>query len=274
MTAISMSALYKAFSGVRPVFFGLALAMIAAAAPALAQTAANPYVIEGVVVDVTAANAVKAREQALTQAQVKAFEQLAAQTLSPEDLAAYTMPDADTIMALVQDFEVTNEQLSTKRYKGTYTVRFRPALAQQYLHVQPVIAQQTAPVLGAPVTPSVTQPSLNPSDAPYQPPVRAQAPAYQAPVAGQPVLVRARFAGVQEWVRLKTSLERNRAFGLRRIVSLQPTEALVELSFNGTPAQLQQVLTGAGLSATPSQSVAVNTQSPLFDVGFGGYSRY
>jgi hypothetical protein len=28
---------------------------------------------------------------------------------------------------LVQDFEVTREQLSTRRYKGTYTFRFRPA---------------------------------------------------------------------------------------------------------------------------------------------------
>ncbi len=271
MMAISMSALYKAFKVGRPVFFGAMLGFVLlAAAPALAVS----YTVEGVAVDVTAANAVKAREEALTQAQVKAFEQLAAQTLTPEELAAYTMPDANTIMALVQDFEITNEQLSAKRYKGVFTVRFRPALAAQYLNAQPAVAQTPTDAYGVPQQQPL--PSAR-SEASYQQPVAVPAtPTYQpAPVMnGRPVTIRARFAGVQEWVRLKNTLERNRAFTMRRVISLQPTEALVELAFNGTPAELQQAMAGAGLSVAPAQSIAVDTQSPLFDVGFGGYSRY
>ncbi len=276
MTAISMSALYKAFKGGRPVFFALALGILLAGGPA----SANSYTVEGVTVDAVAANAVQAREKALTQAQVKAFEQLAAQTLTPEELAVYTMPDADTIMALVQDFEVTNEQLSTKRYKGTFTVRFRPALAAQYLRVQPAVAQPVPEavipqqqVQQAPVAQQPNPATIYQQQRMTQQPV---APVYQQPAiaAGQPVMVRARFASVQEWVRLKNVLERNRTFAMRRIVALQPREALVELGFNGAPAELQQALTGAGLSVSPAQSVAVDTASPLFDVGFGGYSRY
>ena len=276
MTAISMSALYKAFNGGRPVFFALMLAVTLAGGPAYA----NSYTVEGVTVDAVAANAVKAREKALAEAQVKAFGQLAAQTLTPEELATYTMPDADTIMALVQDFEITNEQLSTKRYKGTFTVRFRPALAAQYLRPQPVVAQPM-PDIVMPQQQTQQMPVLQQPDpaAIYQQQRMAQqpaAPVYQQPAiaAGQPVMVRARFASVQEWVRLKTVLERNRAFGMRRIVALQPREALVELGFNGAPAELQQALVGAGLSVSPAQSIAMDTAAPLFDVGFGGYSRY
>lgn len=281
-----MSALYKGFTHAKPVFFGLfAVVSLALSAPALAQMS---YTVEGVEVDVTAANAVKAREEALKQAQVKAFEQLALNTLGEEGMATYTMPSADTVMALVQDFEVTNEQLSSRRYKGMFTVRFRPALAQQYLIARPVVPvyeEQTVPQYGqAPQTgydqrtagavPQQQAPAYQPAQQPtYQP---QPVPTYQpAPAAhGQRGMIRARFANVQEWVRLKNALERNRAFSLYRIASLQPTEALVELSYNGSPAELQQALAGAGLSVFPSQSIAVNTASPLFDVGFGGYSRY
>lgn len=288
-----MSALYKGFNRRKPVFFGLiALVTLALSTPAIAQIS---YTVEGVEVDVTAANAVKAREEALKQAQVKAFEQLALNTMGEEGMSAYTMPDADTVMALVQDFEVTNEQLSSRRYKGIFTVRFRPALAQQYLIARPVVpdyqdvphdpyAQKTTPY--QPATPSYDQrtagtipqqqpaPVYQPSRQPvYQP---QPAPTYQpSPVThGERALIRARFANVQEWVRLKSALERNRSFSVYRVASLQPTEALVELSYSGTPADLQRAIAGAGLSVFPAQSVAVNTAAPLFDVGFGGYSRY
>lgn len=280
-----MPALYKGFDRFKPVFFGLVLAAcLAFTAPALAQ-----YTVEGVEVDVTAANAVKAREEALKQAQVKAFEQLARTTLGEDGMASYTMPDADTVMALVQDFEVTNEQLSARRYKGTFTVRFRPALAQQYLAVRPVVPdyQETADVYAheqqpyRPAAPSYEQrtAAAPPYPAPQQQPVYQQpAPVYQpAPAAAhaERAVIRARFAGVQEWVRLKHTLERSRAFSLYRIASLQPTEALVELSYTGTTHDLQQAIVGAGLSVAPSQAVVtVNMAAPLFDVGFGGYSRY
>lgn len=275
MKHIFTSALYTAFTAAKPVFFA---ALLTLSLPVMAAD----YTVEGVEVDVTASNAVKAREKALGEAQVKAFGQLADDMMTPEARAAYTLPDADTIMALVQDYEVTNEQLSATRYKGIYTVRFRPALAQQYLNMAP--AYETAMPYGTDPysTPSVvTQtttthnnintPSAYPAGgAPVQ-------PAYQPPPAtvyGQPAMIRARFAGVQEWVRLKTILERSRAFGFRRVVTLSPSDALVELSYDGRPYELQQALLGAGLNVSPAQGVAMDTQAPLFDVGFGGYGRY
>lgn len=84
------------------------------------------YTVEGVEVDVTAENAVKAREKAVDEAQVKAYRMLGERLLGEEAAKTMAVPDAVTVSTLVQDFEVTKEQLSTKRYKGVYTVRFRP----------------------------------------------------------------------------------------------------------------------------------------------------
>lgn len=92
---------------------------------AAAQT--NPvYTVEGVEVDVTAKNAVMAREKAMEEAQVKAYQMLAERLLGPEELKTFKAPDANTVSLLVQDIEVVNEQLSRVRYKGTFTIRFRP----------------------------------------------------------------------------------------------------------------------------------------------------
>jgi len=122
---------YKTFTSARIVFYvlflmGLALGMMPMMAYA-ASGAPNPlYTIEGVEVDVTATSAVEAREKALLEAQVKAYQTLAERVLDADALAGFTLPSADEISYLVQDFEVTNEQLSRVRYKGIFTIRFRP----------------------------------------------------------------------------------------------------------------------------------------------------
>lgn len=118
--------IYKQFMRMRTVFCLLCAGLfLMITTPVQAET--NPsYTVEGVEVDVTAKNAVMAREKALEEAQVKAYGMLVERFLGEEGAKTFAMPDADTISTLVQDFEVTNEQLSKVRYKGIYTVRFRP----------------------------------------------------------------------------------------------------------------------------------------------------
>lgn len=118
--------IYKQFAANGTVFcLAFAALFLIFAAPVRAET--NPaYTVEGVEVDVTAENAVKAREKALDEAQVKAYQMLAERFLGAEAMANFQSPDPITVSTLVQDYEVTKEQLSSKRYKGTYTVRFRP----------------------------------------------------------------------------------------------------------------------------------------------------
>jgi hypothetical protein len=143
---------YKQFCVFRTAFYALAaLVLLLGALPAYA--AVNPaYTVEGVEVDVTAKNAVMAREKALEEAQVKAYQMLAERFLSPEELQTFKAPDPITISSLVQDFEVTNEQLSSTRYKGVYTVRFRPNAMKSHMAAQGKVYSDIAkkPVLVLP----------------------------------------------------------------------------------------------------------------------------
>lgn len=82
------------------------------------------YEVDDIEVDITADNAVQAREKAFEAAQLKGYEMLAARFLSAAEMESFTVPDIEAVSALVQDFEVTNERLSAVRYKGTYRIRF------------------------------------------------------------------------------------------------------------------------------------------------------
>ena len=106
-------------------FITLLLFSIVAATSSQAQIAADPFVVEGVEVDITADNAVEAREQAFEAAQVKAYEKLASSLLSAEEMTGFEIPDINHISGLVKSFEVTNEKLSAVRYNAIYTIRFR-----------------------------------------------------------------------------------------------------------------------------------------------------
>ena len=90
--------------------------------PAVAQGIS--YVVEDIEVDVTADNAVAAREQAFEEAQVKGYKILAERFLSAGEMENFEAPDINTVSVLVQDYEVTNEKLSAVRYKGTYKIRY------------------------------------------------------------------------------------------------------------------------------------------------------
>lgn len=82
------------------------------------------FTVSDVKVDVTAENAVAAREKAFSEAQVQAFMALAQKLLGDTDFTQYRAPDVAVISAMIKDFEITNERLSAVQYIGTYTFRF------------------------------------------------------------------------------------------------------------------------------------------------------
>ena len=81
----------------------------------------NLFTVEGVTVDVTAENAVAARDEAFMKAQRDAFAVLAKRMVAEGQAGNVGVPDDDTLSSFVKDFEVTNEKLSAVRYIGTYT---------------------------------------------------------------------------------------------------------------------------------------------------------
>lgn len=95
-----------------------------AGAQEAAQAPVSPYIVEGVEVDITAKNAIEARDQAFNTAQEKAFGVLAERMLSEEDFKNFKSPGLSSISTLIKDYEVTKEKLSSVRYIGTYTFHF------------------------------------------------------------------------------------------------------------------------------------------------------
>lgn len=91
-------------------------------------------IVTDVMIDRTAENAVKAREQAIAEARRVAFQRLAERNLTPAAYANFRMPDDRTIATLVQDFEIRGEQLSATRYVASFTVRFSEGV-RNYINI-------------------------------------------------------------------------------------------------------------------------------------------
>jgi hypothetical protein len=130
-------------------------AALCAFAPGLAtaQTRDNVYVVSGVYVDQTAANAAAAQQAGLAAAHQRGFERLVRRLTLPEDLVARGMPvaDAAAIERLVLSVDVQEERRSGTRYIGRLTLRFDPTGVRTLLrqHGLTVVDTRTSPVLVA-----------------------------------------------------------------------------------------------------------------------------
>lgn len=120
---------YSFFSLLHTAFI---VAMMLAAVPVMAASD-SAFTVKGVKVDVTADSAAAAREQAFAQAQQAAFRQLADRLLSDAEMAMLKIPDTNTITSLINDFEITDEQLSSVEYIATYTFRFKKDAVRNFL---------------------------------------------------------------------------------------------------------------------------------------------
>lgn len=123
-----MNTPYRIFAVLRTALFLLALGTM----PSFASQD-SAFTVKGVKVDVTAENATVAREQAFAQAQQSAFRQLADRLLSDSEMATLQMPETETISTMINDFEITEEQLSSVQYIATYTFRFKKDAVRNFL---------------------------------------------------------------------------------------------------------------------------------------------
>lgn len=112
----------------------------------------DPLTVIDILMDKTAANSVAARDQAIAEAPVAAFQKLAERNLTPAELKALKPPK--NIAALVQDFEIKGEQMSSTRYVAKFTVRFSDAV-RNYITIRetPVYADDNT-MLAPPEQPS------------------------------------------------------------------------------------------------------------------------
>ncbi|HSY85278.1 MAG TPA: DUF2066 domain-containing protein [Verrucomicrobiae bacterium] len=89
--------------------------------------------VPGVSVDVTASDAVSAREKALLEGQRQALSQLLTQLATPADIAKLPPLSDAQITDMVADYQVESEKVSSVRYIGQITFRFRADAVSSYL---------------------------------------------------------------------------------------------------------------------------------------------
>lgn len=110
---------------IRSIAFALLAVLSLTTLPAAAQTADQAFSVSGVEVDVTAADAMRAREKAFADVQRLAFRRLM-DRLVAEGQPRVPEPAARDIEAMVKDVIVESEKASAVRYLATFTVRFKP----------------------------------------------------------------------------------------------------------------------------------------------------
>ena len=114
----------------RGLLAGLWLLLVLGTAPALAQgqnrgQTQSLFEVRGVEVDVTAANATEAREQAMAEGEQLAFRRLLERLTLRTDYSRLPTPGADQVAATVKDFSVAEEKASDVRYLARLNFRFK-----------------------------------------------------------------------------------------------------------------------------------------------------
>ncbi len=93
------------------------------------------YIIDEIAIDVTAENAVQARENAILEAQRSAFDKLVKNTLNDADYQSLPTISDQMLTDLVRGFSVKNERSSADRYKAEFTVTFDEEKLERFLGV-------------------------------------------------------------------------------------------------------------------------------------------
>ncbi len=136
------------------MFLRAALGMLFCLLVALpAKAGGQPAIaVYGIKVDVTASDAVSAREKAILAGQREALVQLV-RSLTPANASPLPALNDDQITDLVADYEVESEKVSTVRYIGQLTFRFRADALVNYLQRGGLtfVASPGPPVLILPV---------------------------------------------------------------------------------------------------------------------------
>ena len=115
------------------------LVVVAAAGGAAAQTAdrtggaADVFTVSGIPVDVTAENAVAARERAIETGQREGLARLLRRLVPAEQYGRLPSTDGVRLDSYVRNFEIVSEQLSTTRYIARLNVSYAPAAVRDLL---------------------------------------------------------------------------------------------------------------------------------------------
>ena len=126
------------------------LLVIAGALPAQAN---EVFTVSAIALDEEAETAVIARETALAKGRMAAYKLLRARLTLPEDVRGQPLATPEQVLAMVLDFSLDNEKLSSVRYVADMIVRFEPEAVRSHFRNLGISFSETVskPVLIVPV---------------------------------------------------------------------------------------------------------------------------
>lgn len=98
-----------------------------------AQTAANVFQVSGIEVDVTAADAVAARREALLEGQAEGLRRLMRRLTPAAEYGRLPSIEPATVERYVQNFEIASEQVAATQYRAQLNVRYDPDAVRDLL---------------------------------------------------------------------------------------------------------------------------------------------
>jgi hypothetical protein len=202
-----------------PRVFIAALLILCGAFAVTPQAQAGTYTVSGIPVDVTAADASTARDQAIVDGQRAALQKLVENMMGAEKAKEIPLPSDDEISAMVQDFEVENERVSSVRYVGSLTYRFLSDPVDRLVGRAPAgtIDSTTMPMPAGPV---------------------------------RTITAKVPISGLQQWMEVRNKLVGVPLLHRADVRYLAPDEGKIDLVFSGEPAQLMQALAQRQLQLT------------------------
>jgi Uncharacterized protein conserved in bacteria (DUF2066) len=137
--------------------------------PGRAQVAGDVFSVSDIPVDVTASDAVTARQDALEQGQRQGLERLLRRLVPAERHARLPSVDALPIDRYVQSFEIADEEVSSTRYIADLTVSYAPEAVRDLLAGAglPFAETASAPLVVLPLYEGPEGPRLWPEGNPW-----------------------------------------------------------------------------------------------------------
>ncbi len=112
------------------------------------------YEVKDIHVEVSGDSTLAARDNAIKEAQTKAFHDMIARLVSPSEQGVFSATKPEILEDLVQDFEIIDERFSKTRYSATFIVRFKPDSITQIIRaagIQPAAQADHVKTLVLPV---------------------------------------------------------------------------------------------------------------------------
>jgi hypothetical protein len=202
------------------------------------------FTVRNLAVDIEAENAIEARNEALNQARLNAFNIIKSR-VAGQNASQVATPSADQIADMVDSFQINREKLSKNRYLASIDVTFDPRDIKAYIN-RSHQAQASPMVIGR-------EPFSNRNnelDLSFLTENRQSTQTQNLSRARSYVSI----SNLRQWTGFKRLLSSVDGVSDLKIISINPRAAVIDVLYSGDINALQSRMRGRGLALRNNRS--------------------